>query len=175
MEQETYEDELPERPSKSQLKREDRALQDLAQELAALTAAQLARIPLDDRVKTALELAQRIDPHSNARRRQIRYAAGFFREIDVTPIRDALNKLRGFDAVATREHHALEAWRDRLINEGDSALAAFMAEYPRADRQKLRALLMDIHREREKKAPPRAARLLFKRLREEISGADAVD
>ena len=62
--------------------------------------------------------------------------------------------------------HALERWRDRLI-EGDSEVfGAFLAEYPGADRQRLRQLIQAVLRERQKEQPPAAYRKLFKYLRE---------
>ena len=67
-------DDFPEdrRPSKSQVKRDMHALLDLGRELIALPPAKLARLPLDEPLREAIALAQRI--HSNeGRRRQVHY------------------------------------------------------------------------------------------------------
>jgi len=69
-------------------------------------------------------------------------------------------------AEARRDFHRLEAWRDRLLAEGDAALPELLAEFPGADRQQLRQLIRNAHRERAAQKPPRAARLLFRYLRE---------
>src|SRR5690554_5638579 len=67
-----------------------------------------------------------------------------------------------------RDHafHRLEAWRDRLLDEGDSAVEAFIADYPDVDRQALRQLIRNAQREREKGKPPPSARKLFKLIRD---------
>src|SRR5690606_5525597 len=75
-------------------------------------------------------------------------------------IRDALDA--GGEA-ARRETallHRIEAWRDRLLEDGDEALAALLAEYPQADRQQLRQLARNVHAERNKGKPPHAFREL---------------
>ena len=52
--------------SKSQLKRDSQAIQDLGKRLATLSAAQLARIPLDEPVLEAIALAHRIQNKRSA-------------------------------------------------------------------------------------------------------------
>ena len=52
--------EQPDHISKSQIKREMHALQALGEELIALSPAARAKIPLDDALKDALELADKL-------------------------------------------------------------------------------------------------------------------
>ncbi|MFM2004470.1 MAG: hypothetical protein RLZZ09_125, partial [Pseudomonadota bacterium] len=49
---------------------------------------------------------------------------------------------------------------------GDAAINQFVGDYPEAERQKLRQWVRDALHEREAEKPPRAARLLFRYLRE---------
>ena len=74
--------------------------------------------------------------------------------------------------------HRVEAWRERLIADGDAALAELLAEYPHADRQHLRQLVRNASEERNRNKPPHAFRELFRELRELIlvrRTTDAID
>jgi len=66
---------------------------------------------------------------------------------------------------AAARHHLLERSRERLIAEGDKALAEFLAEHPQADRQQLRTLVRAAQRDVERGRPD-APRKLFRQLRE---------
>jgi ribosome-associated protein len=154
-----------ERPSKSQLKRESAALQDLAAELAALPKVQLAALPLPENILAALLQAAAMPPRG-ARKRQLKYVGGLFREIDVSPILEGLARLKNQSADSTRELHKVERWRDRLIAEDDAALTELLSAYSSADRQHLRQLIRSAKKETEQGAAPKSARLLFRYLRD---------
>ncbi|MBS0461458.1 MAG: DUF615 domain-containing protein [Proteobacteria bacterium] len=62
--------------------------------------------------------------------------------------------------------HRIEHWRERLLADGDTALAEFITEHPTADRQHLRQLARNAHAERLHNKPPHAQRELFRELRE---------
>ncbi|MCS2609992.1 ribosome biogenesis factor YjgA [Halomonas dongshanensis] len=156
------------RPSKSQLKREMHALQALGETLIAMKPSELARFPLSDDMLRAIEETGRIRSHEG-RRRHMQYVGKLIRKEDLDAIQGV------FDAVEQekeqRDHafHRLEKWRDRLIDEGDPAVDAFLAEYPDADRQTLRQLVRNAKREKEQNKPPASARKLFKHLRDSVA------
>jgi ribosome-associated protein len=79
--------------SRTQKKKEDRALQDLGEELVALPSSQLESMELPDELLTAIELAHKIKSRS-ARRRQIQYIGALMRHIDPQPIKAALHSVR---------------------------------------------------------------------------------
>jgi len=60
----------------------------------------------------------------------------------------------------------LEQIRDRLIDNGDDALAEVLNLWPDADRQQLRTLIRNAKKEKEGNKPPKSARLIFQYLRE---------
>jgi ribosome-associated protein len=159
------------RVSKSQLKRESAALQDLAAELAELPKAQLASLPLTEDVFAAICQAASL-PHRGARKRQLKYVGGLFREIDVQPIVERLARIKNQSAVAAREHHKVEHWRERLVLGGDADLTALLHGYPDADRQHLRQLIRSAKKEAAESVPPRSSRQLFRYLRELFENAD---
>lgn len=159
-----------ERLSKSQLKRESAALQDLAAQLAELSQAQLRTLALPEDIYTALCQASAMPPRG-ARKRQLKYVGGLFREIDVQPILEKLAHLKNQSADAARELHKIERWRERLLAGDDTDLTALFNEYPLADRQRLRQLVRSAKKEQLTNAPPKSARALFRCLRELFESA----
>lgn len=157
------EEDLPEGPSKSQLKREMLELQDLGVELVKLPPDQLATLELPEKLMDAIELARRITSHG-AQKRQRQYIGGLLRDLDVQPIRALLEKLRGADRASKARFQENERWRERLIAEGDAALAEFLERRPGADRQHLRRLVREAAAEAAAGKPPRHARELFRYL-----------
>jgi ribosome-associated protein len=155
--------ELPK--SKSQLKREMNALQDLGTALIKLGAKDLAKVPLPDNLAEAIHHARSIKSHG-ALRRQMQYIGKLMRDVDAEPIRQALDSIRQTGQRSTAHFHAVEQWRDRLIKEGQGALDAFIAEHPEADRQQLRQLMLNAEREHKQNKPPKSSRTLFRLIRE---------
>ena len=70
--------------SKSEIKRDAEALKKLGEKLVELTKAKLDKIPLEDALLEAVNLAQRLQ--KEARRRQLQYIGKLLRGIDVEPI-----------------------------------------------------------------------------------------
>jgi len=151
--------------SKSQLKREMTALQDVGRALVQLSRHQLSKIAMDDNLRTAILHAQTITSRS-AQRRQLQYIGRLMREVDVEPLQKALASLENQNQEITAAHHRLEKWRDRLIAEGDAALTEFCNSYPTADSQHLRQLIRKAQQEQKTEKPPLAARLIFRYIRE---------
>ena len=157
--------ELPK--SKSQLKREMNALQELGTAIVKLSAKDLAKIPLPDSLADAIHEARSIKSHG-ALRRQMQFIGRLMRDVDPEPIQHALDAIRLCGQQSTARFHAMEQWRDRLINEGQSALDEFIGQYPRADRQQMRQLMLNATREAKQGKPPKSARNLFKLIRETL-------
>ena len=154
-------------PSRSQQRRQALGVLELAEQLAGLTPTQLARLPIPDSQQPHLEQTRRITAHG-ARKRQLAFLAKQMRREDddtLEAIRDALDE----DGVAARREvaalHRAEAWRGRLLEGGDTALADLLDEHPDADRQRLRQLTRNAHEEKLRNKPPRAFRELFQELR----------
>lgn len=155
--------ELPK--SKSQLKREMNALQDLGSAIVKLGAKDLVKIPLPDKVADAINEARRLNSHS-ALRRQMQYIGKLMRDVDPEPIQQALEAIRLCGQKSSAHFHAIEQWRDRLISEGQPALNEFIGQNPQADRQQLRQLMLNAAKEAKQEKPPKSARSLFRLLRE---------
>jgi ribosome-associated protein len=146
--------------SKSQIKREMHELQKLGEELVALSAAARAKIPLDDELQDALQLADKLGNKREALRRHIQFIGRLMRTRDLEPIEQALALLRNTNQAATRQFHKVENWRDKLITDSD-AVTVFIAAYPEVDVQQLRQLIRNAKKEQEKQQPPKYYRELF--------------
>lgn len=159
-------DELPK--SRTQKKKEDRALQRLGEELLSLSAEQLAAIAMPEELTEAVRLGQKTTQHG-ARRRQLQYIGALMRKIDSTPIRKALDNIRLGDYHKVLGHKKLERWRDAL-KEGDlSVVEDILAECPEAERQRLMQLVRNARKETEMGKTVKASRVLFRYLRQ-VSG-----
>lgn len=151
--------------SKSQLKREAHALTDLGEALVNMSAEQLTRIPLSEALQEAIQLARKITKHGG-RKRQLQYIGKLLRNEDTTPIQESLEKIRIEHSRRDSAFHRLEQWRDRLLEEGDSALGELVEQFPAADRQHLRQLIRKANQEFRQNKPPAAARQIFHYLRD---------
>ncbi|MEO5558458.1 MAG: ribosome biogenesis factor YjgA [Dokdonella sp.] len=155
-------------PSRSQLRREALDIFKLAETLAALNDAELARVPLNDELRDEVLRTRAIKSHI-AHKRQAQFLAKQLRKLDdeeIEAIRRALAQDREKAHRETAAAHRIEVWRDRLIEEGDEALAEFMGSHPLADRQHLRQLARNALAERKANKPPHAFRELFRELRD---------
>ncbi len=153
-------------PSKSEVKRRMLALQALGESLVALNDKELARIPVDDpRLQQAIREARQIRSNS-ARRRHLQYIGKLMRDIDPAPIEQALDNLHQQHRQATRDFRQLEELRDEVLRSGTGGVEKVVAQWPAADRQQLRQLVLQHQREKKTGKPPAAARRLFRYLRE---------
>jgi ribosome-associated protein len=162
--QDTEYDEQPE-ISKSRRKRDLDELKALGWKLLDFSDDALRQLLLPDKLLEAIRTAKQITAHG-ARKRQMQYIGKLMRDIDDAPVRAAIEASEHQQDTSTRAFHLIEGLRDRLIAEGDTAIPDVLAQFPRTDRQHLRKLVRQARKEHETKQPPRAARLLFRYLRE---------
>ncbi|MDD1621621.1 MAG: DUF615 domain-containing protein, partial [Methylococcaceae bacterium] len=89
---------------------------------------------------------------------------------------EKLARMKNRSAHAVREHHQAERWRDLLLADtGNQQLTQLMSEFPAADSQHLRQLQRNAQKEAKEAKPPKSARLLYKYLKELISGEEQYD
>lgn len=157
-------------PSKSQRKRDMHALQELGEELVALTAEQLRGLDLPERLVDALAEARRTTAHEG-RRRQMQFVGKLMRHVDAEPIRERIAALKAPSHADVARLHLIEDWRDRLLSDPEG-LTAFMNACPRADAQHLRQLVRGVADERARGKPPRAFRQLFHAIRDAVNARD---
>ena len=155
-----------ERPSKTAVKKEMQALQQMGEKLVKLSNNELAKIHIhDEHLIEALATARRLTSRE-ALRRQLQYIGKLMRDTDLTEIEAGLAKREEGQREQAKQFQRLELLRDELADTGISAIENVLSLYPHADRQRLRQLVMQIEKDAQAKKPPAAKRKLFQYLKE---------
>ena len=161
------------RISKSQKKRDMTALQKLGEELVEQSGERLEKVELPETLRDAIGDAQKIHDHEG-RRRQMQYIGRLMRDVDVAPIRAALDAWGGASRAETAALHAIERWRERLIDD-DQALTDFATAHSAAlnpdTLQQLRTAIRISRKERGEGRPPKHFRELFRLVRVVLHGS----
>src|SRR5690606_40087432 len=110
------------RPSKSALKRQAHELQRLGDALLALRPEQLASIPVDEKLRDAIELGRRIRSRE-ALRRQRQLIGRLMRDADADAIRDVLEDTSADHRAEVDLAHEADTAPHRLLSH-DTTLAA---------------------------------------------------
>lgn len=152
--------------SKSEIKRDAEHLKKLGAALIELSPQNLEKIPLDESLKDAIELAQKL--RLEARRRQIQYIGKLLRGLDPEPIQEALDKIENRHNQQQALLHKLELIRDQLIEQGDKAVNEWVDQYPTLDRQHLRNLVRAAQKEKQANKAPKNYREIYQYLKSVI-------
>lgn len=152
--------------SKSEIKRDAEHLKKLGAALIELSPQNLEKIPLDESLKDAIELAQKL--RLEARRRQIQYIGKLLRGLDPEPIQEALDKIENRHNQQQALLHKLELIRDQLIEQGDKAVNEWVVQYPTLDRQHLRNLVRAAQKEKQANKAPKNYREIYQYLKSVI-------
>lgn len=158
------EEDLP--PSKSELKRQMLALQQLGESLLELNDRQLALMPIsDEELLLAIRETHQIRSNS-ARKRHLQFIGKLMRHVDPQPIEQALQSLHQSQYKSNDTFHHLEQLREDILAAGVKGVELATARWPQADRQQLRQLVLQHQREVQRDKPHAASRKLFRYLRE---------
>lgn len=133
------------RRSYKERKAESSELHRLAKRLVDAKPSVLADLPLPDDVREGVAVARARE--RGARVRELRRVVALLRTHGIVSL-DAMER----DAGRMRRQRAAreqtyEAWRERLVSEGDRALAELVAQHPAADAQRLRQRVRQARRE----------------------------
>jgi ribosome-associated protein len=156
-----------ERPSKSEMKRQVNALQELGAALIAEPRDRVKRVPMPEDVRDAILECQLITNHEG-RRRQLQYVGKKMRTLDeaeVAAIQQAIDSWKGLSKADTNAMHALERRREKLLTD-DKVLTTLLAENPELDAQHLRTLIRNARKEQAESKPPKAYREIFQILKQ---------
>jgi ribosome-associated protein len=157
-------DDLQEKPSKSERKRVAHAAQDLGETLIGLRDSDLVALDLPERLVDAIRDARRI-PSRGGGARQRQYIGKLMRDIDPEPIRAALSAHSEQSALEAERFKRVEAWRDRLVTEGAPALDELERWRPGLERAQWMRRISAAQSERERGSTGTAGRELFRALR----------
>jgi len=151
-------------PSKTKIKKQMHDLQDIGEQLVALSKDQLKEVALPDSLRNAVLEAKRLTKFG-AIKRQMQYIGKLMRDVESEPICAKLDVWNGKSNQHIAYLHRIERWRDRLLGD-DKALTELLADYPEADAQRLRTLIRNAIKEKELLKPPKNFREIFQALRE---------
>ena len=156
-------DEIDDRPSKSQLKRDMTELQQLGADMAALGDKVVKEAGLPPEVEKALLLIKTMTKHE-AKRRHMQYVGRLMRTFDTGHVRELVEAAKLGHQVKTNEFKRVESLRDRLIDGDDDLLQTLFEAYP-DEGQRIRQLTLGARREAATDKPPKDTRALFRLLR----------
>lgn len=165
-------------PSKSQRKREADQVLEFARELTDLAPQDLDSIGLTDAIASAVSEQRRIRSGSGARsagKRQLHYLAKLLRKDEdrLPEWREACAQVKLPKQQEVESFHAVERWRERLLDSGSGkrqqALTDFKDANPQADVQQLRQMLRNFDKQNSDSGRTRLAREIFRWLREAVA------
>ena len=133
------------RPSKTRLKQDSHALQDLGEALIALPQDRIDGLPLPESLRDAIREMHRTRSHEG-RRRQMQFIGKLMRRIDAEPVRQAVAEMQLGRARDSLALHQAEHWRVELI-DSDEAVTRWIAEFPQTDVQHLRNLVRNARKD----------------------------
>lgn len=150
--------------SRTQIKVAAHAVTDLGEQVAQMTDNEFKKLDLPAQFEEAMSLLRKMNTNAPAYKRQKAYVGKLLRQNEelIVYIKDKLAEKE----IKMKQQNAhflkLERWRDRMVEEGDEALHAFLALYPHADRQQLRQWIRNAQKERDAAKPMKAAKEIFK-------------
>lgn len=146
------------RASKTEQKKAVQRMAALGEQLAQLSAKQIQKLPVDERLIDALLDAQTITSFE-ARRRQFQRVGKLLRNEDESVILSYLTPQQG-----AKKQAQLQRWVDRMIEQGDPAINEFSKVYNASERHTLRQHVLRIHRDQTQQiadADMQASKLKF--------------
>lgn len=128
-----------ERPSKTRLKQDSHALQELGEAVVALPDSRLNTLAIAEQLLDAIRQYKKTRTHEG-KRRQMQYIGKLMRVHDVEPIRQAVTDMQLGRAQDSLALHTAERWRAELIADDDAA-TRWITDHPQTDVQQLRSLI----------------------------------
>jgi len=134
--------------TRTDLKKESDALQDLGEQLLGLRPKLLERLQLPEKLTDALAEHKRLT-NFEAKRRQMQFIGKLMRKLEESQVeaaKAALEEQR--TGVSLEQTHILvaEQWRDRLI-DSDDHLGIWLDQFPTTDVQQLRTLMRQVRKD----------------------------
>jgi len=151
------------RLSRTQQTRAAASVNQLGVRLSMLSPGELDRLDLPDRLREEIDVNQNL----NARRRgrQNRLIGQLLRAEDHEAIRERLDGMGAAHRDGVQHEKINEEWLARIVEEGDPAIEALIADHPQSDRQRLRLLTRSARQDPEAKKAKRARRELLRAIR----------
>ena len=155
--------------SKSELKRDAQEFHQLGSEIAKMGKKQRERLPLNDDLKAAMVVADKISNKSDAYRRHLNYIAKTLRTVEnVEEIKAIIDVMLNKNNQAEVLIKKIEQLRTDLIEQGDDLINETIEQYPTLERQKMRQMVRNAAKEVKAEKPARSYKELFQYLKDAI-------
>jgi len=155
--------------SKSELKREAREFHQLGSEIAKMGKKQRERLPLNDDLKEAMVVADKISNKSDAYRRHLNYIAKTLRTVEnIEEIKAIIDVMLNKNNQAEVMIKKIEQLRSDLIEQGDDLINETIEQYPALERQKMRQMVRNAAKEVKAEKPAKGYKELFQYLKDAI-------
>ncbi|WP_338362703.1 ribosome biogenesis factor YjgA [uncultured Pseudoalteromonas sp.] len=153
--------------SKSELKRDAQELHQLGSEIAKMGKKQRERLPLNDDLKEAMVVADKISNKSDAYRRHLNYIAKTLRTVEnIEEIKAIIDVMLNKNNQAEVMIKKIEQLRSDLIEQGDALINETIEQYPTLERQKMRQLVRNAAKELKAEKPGKGYKELFQYLKD---------
>ena len=155
--------------SKSELKREAQEFHQLGSEIAKMGKKQRERLPLNDDLKEAMVVADKISNKSDAYRRHLNYIAKTLRTVEnIEEIKAIIDVMLNKNNQAEVMIKKIEQLRSDLIEQGDDLINETIEQYPALERQKMRQMVRNAAKEVKAEKPARSYKEVFQYLKDAI-------
>jgi len=155
--------------SKSELKRDAQEFHQLGSDIAKMGKKQRERLPLNDDLKEAMVVADKISNKSDAYRRHLNYIAKTLRTVEnIDEIKALIDIMLNKNNQAEVLIKKIEQLRSDLIEQGDELINQTIEQYPSLERQKMRQLVRNAAKEVKAEKPAKGYRELFQYLKDAI-------
>jgi ribosome-associated protein len=153
--------------ARTERRRSEAAWAEFAKTLITISERHLLRMQLGEELLRVVQDTRRITS-PGARNRALRLVRKELRGLDLQQLRERLEDLS--HPSTRRAATPTDDWRARLLSGGEPELAAFIAEYPRVERQRFRTLLRNA-KKAEPEAQKKALVALNQALRDALASA----
>jgi ribosome-associated protein len=157
---------MPEK-SRTQIKKEMKALQALGEKLVTLSDTQLANPAIPDVLRQAIRDYKTMHGHETLRR-QMQYIGRLMRDIDPQPIRELIHHIEEGRRDETVFFKQAESWRDGLIQGDDSLLETILSRFADLHPASLTDLVQTGRKHPLTHAGKRASKQLFRILHDSL-------
>ncbi len=147
--------------SKTDLKKEAKELQEFATKLVKLGKKQRKELTASDELQDAFLLADKIASKPDALRRHMQYMAKVLKDENLDALRLEHEQFTSPAKSNDKEAKRLEQLRDKLLEQGDSAINELIELHPHLERQKLRQLVRQAKKELSQEKPGKSYKELF--------------
>jgi len=153
--------------SKTDVQRSSLEFLQLGTEIAKMGKKQRDRLPLNDDLRTAMVVADKISNKSDAYRRHLNYIAKTLRTVEnIDAIRSIIDVMLNKNNQAEVLVKKIEQLRADLIEQGDDLINETIEQFPSLDRQQMRHLVRNAAKEAKDEKPGRGYKELFQYLKD---------